>query len=76
MFAYFDAATGGMLLSAIAAGAAGIAMAGKSVWYKLAFWRKTEENPVDQAVQVDLDDLDDVDGLEIGEIDDAELDVT
>ncbi len=73
MFAYFDAATGGMLLSAIAAGAAGIAMAGKSVWYKLAFWRKTEENPVDQAVQVDLDD---VDGLEIGEIDDAELDVT
>ena len=76
MLAYFDAATGTMILSAVAAGFAGGAMFFKSVWYKIAFWRKEEstlamsdgQNPI-------ASDGDSIAGLEIDdlEIDDSEL---
>ncbi|MGI9601472.1 MAG: hypothetical protein ACR2QE_06295 [Acidimicrobiales bacterium] len=75
MIGYFDAGTGTMIISAVAAGFAGIVMFGKSVWYKLAFWRKPQDSSIDQAVNVDLDDLEGTDGLDIGEIDDAELEI-
>jgi len=79
MFAYFDAGTGSMILSAVAAGAAGIAIAGKSVWYKIAFWRKDgtpRRGPAADTGDVDIDvDPDAADGLDVGEIDDAELEI-
>ncbi len=73
MLAYFDAATGTMILSAVAAGFAGGAMFFKSIWYKIAFWRKEEstlavsDGPDAFATEGEIDPLADM------EIDDSEL---
>ena len=77
MFAYFDAGTGSMIMTALAAGAAGIAVVGKTFWYKIAFWKKNDAvDAGDEAVEVDTSGLDDADDLDVGEIDDAELEIS
>ena len=77
MFAYFDAGTGSMIMTAVAAGAAGIAVVGKTFWYKIAFWKKpAADSNVDEAVEVDTSELDDADDLDVGEIDDSELEIS
>jgi len=80
MIAYFDAGTGSMIMTFVAAGAAGIAVVGKTFWYRIAFWRKdgtARRGPAaDEAVEVDASTLDDAEGLDLGEIDDSELEIS
>ena len=83
MFAYFDAGTGSMILSFFAAGFAGIVVFGKSLWYKIAFWRKDDAPTLDVDTELEIDpDLDpEMDaghdtGLDLGEIDDSELEIS
>ncbi|NNE72362.1 MAG: hypothetical protein HKN26_01725 [Acidimicrobiales bacterium] len=82
MFAYFDAGTGSMILSFFAAGFAGIVVFGKSLWYKIAFWRKDDARTLDVDTELEIDpevdaalDAETDGGLDLGEIDDSELEI-
>ncbi len=71
MFAYFDAGTGSMLLSAVAAGAAGIALFFSTGWQRV----KSRFGGGSSTAATDEDALDGIEGLDddLAEIDDAEL---
>jgi hypothetical protein len=53
IFAYLDPGSGSMLLQMLLGGIAGVAvsikMFGKRIFSVLAFWRKDEEKPADEA---------------------------
>ena len=71
MLSYLDPATGSMVISIVVAGFAGVAVAGRSVWAKVAFWRKDQPAPHDTEIDIEVDA--DSAELDLGEIDDSEL---
>lgn len=49
MFAYLDAGSGSMLISAVAAGAAGTAVAAKAAWQKISPGRRKKRDADEDA---------------------------